>query len=206
MEHGLKRPAPVGAEPNGHLQRYHAAVKTQHAGVPSLGYNRSAEGSVPVPRTRPVLITVAVLVLALWGGGAALAAQIATRPPLHRVSTRLSGQMHGTDTMSHAVPDIGSQSSLSGSGRLSVGLVTLSGSLHGTGFIARGYCTGSLGLRTTQGTLLLGLRSSSASSGFTTCVNYSWHIVSATGKYRGQFGTGLLSITTRADAFTLSFG
>jgi hypothetical protein len=149
------------------LQRSHPAVL---ASVDAMVLDIASvagggEAAMTVLRMRPAHISVAACVLALSGGGTVVAANAATAS-LHTGSVRLSGQMHGTDRMIRAVPDLGSEHSLSGSGHLNLGLVTVSGSVHGTGFIASGYCSGSLRLRTTGGKLLLSLRSLSAVSGF----------------------------------------
>src|SRR5689334_7164737 len=55
----------------------------------------------------------------------------------------LRGSVGGTVTMPLTNPDVGRESDLSGSGSVRpLGLVSLSGTLHATGFIARGHATG----------------------------------------------------------------
>ncbi|MGH9029567.1 MAG: hypothetical protein ACRDV4_08140, partial [Acidimicrobiales bacterium] len=83
----------------------------------------------------------------------------------------LSGTVHGRAIALPTNADVGAAYSLRASGRLNIGRTTITGSVHGTGFIAEGHCTGSLDLRTATGILQIALRSN-AVRGFTMCTDY----------------------------------
>jgi hypothetical protein len=118
----------------------------------------------------------------------------------------LSGEISGTSVASRTIPDTGSSYALSGSGRLNVGRVTVTGSLRGTGFIVRGTCSGTVLLAGRAGTLSLRLRSPSPVPGFSTCSAYGWEITGSTGSFAGQAGHGVVTATVGGGAFTLRFG
>jgi hypothetical protein len=124
---------------------------------------------------------------------------------MHPQSPTLSGDITGTAVMSRTIPDVGSDYSLRGSGRLNLGAVTVSGVLQGTGFIARGTCSGNLVLKGRTGTLSLALRSPAAVPGFTTCSAYDWQVTRSTGSFAGTTGHGSLAVTIRGSLFTMRF-
>ena len=118
----------------------------------------------------------------------------------------LSGTANGRAIALPTNADVGAAYSLRASGRLNIGRTTISGSVHGTGFIAVGHCTGSLELHTATGTLQLALRSSSTVKGFTMCTAYSWVVTAASGRYAGRRGSGAVRVTTFPNAASISFG
>jgi hypothetical protein len=124
---------------------------------------------------------------------------------MHPQSPTLSGDITGIAVMSRKIPDVGSNYSLRGSGRLNLGAVTVSGVLKGTGFIARGTCSGNLLLTGRTGTLSLALRSPAAVAGFTTCSAYDWQITRSTGSFADTTGHGSLTVAIRRSRFTMRF-
>jgi len=118
----------------------------------------------------------------------------------------LSGTARGRAIALPTNADVGAEYSLRAGGRLNIGRSTISGSVHGVGFIAVGHCTGSLDLRTAAGTLQLALRSSSAVKGFTMCTAYSWVVTAASGHYAGRRGSGEVRVVTSPNAASISFG
>lgn len=118
----------------------------------------------------------------------------------------LSGIAHGTAIALPTNADVGAEYSIRANGRLDIGRTTISGSVHGTGFIAVGHCGGSLELRTEAGTLRLALRSLNAVKGFTMCTAYSWVATAASGRYAGRRGSGAVRIITSANRVSISFG
>ena len=133
--------------------------------------------------------------------GVAAGSWAATAPPLH-----LSGAVRGRAIALPTNADAGAEYSLRASGSLNIGRTTISGSVHGAGFIAVGHCTGSLDLRTAAGTLRLTLRSSSAVKGFTMCTAYSWVVTASSGRYAGRRGSGVVRVIASPNAAIISFG
>ena len=140
-----------------------------------------------------------VVLLIMMGATTASCAATAAR-------FRLSGTVHGKAIALPTNPDVGARYSLRGTGHLNIGDTTISGSLHGVGFIASGHCTGVLDLHTAVGTLHLALRSSSQAKDFALCTSYSWAVTAASGHYAGQRGTGKVHVATSRNAATISFG
>ena len=122
------------------------------------------------------------------------------------VSLHLSGTVHGRAIALPTNADVGAAYSLRATGRLNIGRTTITGPLHGTGFIATGHCTGSLDLRTASGTLQLALRSPSVVKGFTMGTAYSWVITAASGHYAGRRGSGAVRVIPFPNAASISFG
>ena len=70
----------------------------------------------------------------------------------------LNGTAHGQVQQEMSNPDIGATLDIQGQGTLTrLGAVQLSGSLHGTGFIASGYASGTITLTNSHGSVSLQL-------------------------------------------------
>ena len=143
----------------------------------------------------------AIVAAFLMTMGTAAGSCAATAAPLH-----LAGTAHGRAIALPTNADVGAEYSLRASGQLNIGRTTISGSVHGTGFIAVGHCTASLDLHTAAGTLQLALRSSSAVKGFTMCTAYSWVVTASSGRYAGRRGSGVVRVIASPNAAIISFG
>ncbi len=91
--------------------------------------------------------------------------------------------------------DSGVKLDLSGSGRLwRLGRTTLSGSLHGPGYIDQGHAEGTLTLTTPRGTETLALRGPNEPGNSPLPSVFSYTIAHATGSLRNQAGSGTVEL------------
>jgi hypothetical protein len=141
--------------------------------------------------------------LSASGNGLALAPIILVPPPVHPHHIALNGEVSGTWTIQIVNPDVGQEQLLTGSGSVQpLGKVDAAGTLHATGFIARGRATGTVTLSNAQGTVTIKL-TGPRQRGFSTLPRtFSFQIVEATGNYRGATNRGTATLTEVAAAGT----
>jgi hypothetical protein len=121
----------------------------------------------------------------------------------------LSGTVHGkaTGPTPPPIPDLASSESLEGKGRLSpLGQIHFSGTLHGTGFIAKGPETGTLTLTNKKGSVTLKLVGPTV-NGFTPPQSgtYQFSIASGTKAFAKDIGSGTVDIVLSSNKVTLTF-
>jgi hypothetical protein len=134
--------------------------------------------------------------LSATGKGLALAPIILVPPTVHPHHIALNGEVSGTWTIQMLNPDVGQQQTLTGSGPVQpLGNVGATGTLHATGFIARGSASGMLTLSNAQGSVTIKLMGP-RQPGFSLLPRtFSFQIVAATGKYRGATDRGTAMLT-----------
>ncbi len=145
---------------------------------------------------RAVLSTVSAMVLPLKG---ALTDGISYLD--------LQGSAHGTPSTVVGNPDVGTTVKFQGLGVVSgLGSVKISGSLHGTGFIAKSHVEGSIMLSNGKGSFTLQLQSPSA-GGFTApkSGSYVFDSTKGTGAFKKDFGNGSVALNLGPRSFTLTF-
>lgn len=120
----------------------------------------------------------------------------------------LNGQGGGTDTGSHAVPDVGVGFDLSGTVSLAgMGTFDLTGWVRGVGFAARGRATGRVVLADARGTIALDLRGP-LQPGFSRLpADFAYTATAGTGAYRrlAAAGTAHFAFSPDSSAFTVQF-
>ena len=120
----------------------------------------------------------------------------------------VQGSAHGTSTTVVGNPDVGTTLKLQGKGQIpNLGPVKISGSLHGTGFIASSQgIEGDLKLSNGKGTVTLHLQGPPV-KGFTApgSGTYSFSITGGTGAYKHDFGFGTVDLALKGHSFTLEF-
>jgi hypothetical protein len=103
----------------------------------------------------------------------------------------LNGEASGQWTLLPGNPDVGRGQSLKGSGTVHpLGTVDVTGTLHNTGFIAKGRATGSLILSNSHGSVTIQLQGPLQTGFCEFAGKYHFRIVAATGTYRHDFGQG----------------
>jgi hypothetical protein len=94
---------------------------------------------------------------------------------------------------------------LEGKGRTNLGMTSLSGDVHGTGFVQFGQCGGALTLSSPSGTVTLRV-SSARIGGFSECPRrLTWRVTRATGGLAGSEGSGTMQLVLSARIFRLVF-
>jgi hypothetical protein len=105
----------------------------------------------------------------------------------------LSGSISGTYTESSHVADTGAQYTLHATGKLSIlGQVSVTGSIHGLGFVQSGHAQGTLILSNAHGTLALHLEGM-LQHGFSALPNgFYFNVVKGTGAYAHVMASGTI--------------
>ncbi len=119
----------------------------------------------------------------------------------------LQGSAHGSPSTVVGNPDVGTTVKLQGNGLIpGLGSVKVSGSLHGTGFIANSHVEGSLKLSNNKGSITLQLQSPVV-GGFTAPASgtYTFSIQQGTGAYARHIGNGTIGLVLGSRSFTLNF-
>jgi hypothetical protein len=153
----------------------------------------------------------------VWGGGAlrprsggsAVRRDIAgatSAPPVHLV-----GSVSGTYAVSPGLPDTGATYTLHGQGRTNYGATTVTGSAHGTGFIAQGRCTASITVHAHTGAITVAITSKQLVPGGSSCRSgyaFTRRTTGGTGSFAHRPGTGrgYLDVRPATSAGTTSFG
>jgi hypothetical protein len=135
-----------------------------------------------------------IALLSTIGGGPVVAAMVrSVGGPI-----RPRGTFDGSYEVQPSIPDIGPTYQLSGSGHVhGLGQASVSGTLHGIGFIARGQVQGDLTLEGRRGaSITLHLTATTQQGGFSPLPSrYSYRIAGGTGEGRGARGTGRATLT-----------
>jgi hypothetical protein len=119
----------------------------------------------------------------------------------------LQGTAHGTPSTVVGNPDVGTTLKLNGTSNLTVqGPMKLTGSLHGTGFIASGRVEGTITLSNGKGSFTLQLHSP-AVGGFMAprSGTYDFTFLKGTGAFRHEVGSGTVDLVLGPRAFALNF-
>ncbi|WP_439620567.1 hypothetical protein [Gemmata sp.] len=120
----------------------------------------------------------------------------------------LNGQGGGTDTGSHALPDVGTVFDLSGTVALAgMGAFELTGWVRGVGFAARGRATGRVVLTDAHGTIALDLLGP-LQPGFSPLpAAFTYTATGGTGAYRrlAAAGTAHFAFSPESGAFSVQF-
>ena len=119
----------------------------------------------------------------------------------------LQGSAHGSPSTVVGNPDVGTTVKLQGTGLIQgPGSVKVSGSLHGTGFIADSHVDGSIKLSNGKGSVTLQIQSP-ASGGFTAPASgtYTFSIQNGTGAFARHIGHGTVDLVLGAKTFILNF-
>jgi hypothetical protein len=127
------------------------------------------------------------------GASAAAAAHLAPAIVAQASSTTvvLVGQARGIAVNLTSNPDVGKAVFLNGGGFVShLGNVSVSGQVHGTGFIATGHATGTVTLSNALGRVKLQLTGPTQPGFSPFPATFTYKIVEATGRYKGLTGNG----------------
>jgi hypothetical protein len=119
----------------------------------------------------------------------------------------VNGHAHGTVQRQPRLPDVGAGIGLKGLAVLNgLGKVSVSGTLHGTGFIAQGHAAATITLANSKGTVILDLTGPSQGS-FTSAPSgkYTFAVEGGTGHYAHVVGHGTVDLTYNAKSFSLAF-
>jgi hypothetical protein len=125
--------------------------------------------------------------------GGAIAALVAPPAPTSGHMIRLTGTAKGRFHAHINNPDTGKDFTFFGSGQVApLGHVDLTGHIHSPGFIANGHSTGLLVLSNPKGSVTLSLIGP-VQSGFTPVPDtFTFKITNASGKFKGDTGTGFM--------------
>jgi hypothetical protein len=105
----------------------------------------------------------------------------------------LSGMLTGTYTPAPGNPDAGLQFKIHGSGNMSVlGHVSVTGTLHATGFTLEGHAGGTLVLTTHSGSLTLQLEGTLQHGFAPLPTHWYFNVVKGTGAYAHVMGSGTI--------------
>jgi hypothetical protein len=118
-----------------------------------------------------------------------------------------SGSGRGTFSQHRQLLDGGVADVFNGRARLSrLGIVKVTGSLSGTGFILQGHATGSLTLGNARGSVTLTL-AGPPEGGFQAPASgtYTFAVKSGTGAYARTAGTGRVDLVLGSDTFKITF-
>lgn len=119
----------------------------------------------------------------------------------------LQGIAHGSTTTIVGNPDVGTSVDFHGAGTVSgLGSMKISGSLSGTGFIAKSHVQGTITLTNHQGSFTLQLQSP-ATGGFQAPASgtYKFHSIKASGAFRKDFGNGSIQLKLHGSSFSMTF-
>jgi hypothetical protein len=119
----------------------------------------------------------------------------------------LHGTAHGKTHQTMLNPDVGVALALHGHGIVSpLGAVAVSGTLHGTGFIATGTPEGTITLSNARGSVTLKLVGPSE-PGFTPPPSgtYQFSMVKGMGAYAKDLADGTIDLTLTGDTFSMTF-
>lgn len=119
----------------------------------------------------------------------------------------LQGATHGTPSSVVGNPDVGTTVNFRGTGTLTgFGPAKLTGSLHGTGFIASSHVEGTITLAGSKGNVTLKVQSPSA-GGFTApgSGNYTYSVLKGTGTFKHGLGSGMIALNLGSKSFTMTF-
>jgi hypothetical protein len=106
----------------------------------------------------------------------------------------LSGMLTGTYTPAPGIPDAGLQFNIHGSGKLSVlGHVTVTGTLHTTGFTRAGHAGGTLVLTTASGSLTLQLEGALQPGFAPLPTHWYFNVVKGAGAYAHVMASGTIN-------------
>jgi hypothetical protein len=128
-------------------------------------------------------------------------ASMAGASAIHALAIRphvlnLSGEASGRWSTSFGNPDVGRTTNLIGNGTISpLNAVSVTGSLHAPGFIARGRATGMLVLTNAQGSVTLQLRGPLQKGFSARPSTFSFRIVDSSGAYARSIGRGTAQIS-----------
>jgi hypothetical protein len=105
----------------------------------------------------------------------------------------LSGMLTGTCTPAPGVPDAGTHFNVHGSGKLSVlGHVSVTGTLHSTGYTRVGHAGGTLVLTTAHGSLTLQLEGTLQPGFAPLPAHWYFNVVKGTGAYAHLMASGTI--------------
>jgi hypothetical protein len=121
----------------------------------------------------------------------------------------LDGSGRGTFSQHRPLPDVGVADVFNGRARLSrLGVVKVTGSLSGTGFILQGHATGRLTLRNARGSVTLAL-TGPPEGGFQAPASGTHALAvavkSGTGAYARAIGTGRVDLGLGSDNLKITF-
>jgi hypothetical protein len=120
----------------------------------------------------------------------------------------VDGQAHGKVHAERAIPDIGARFDLKGTAVLNtLGKVSVSGTLSGTGFIGgQGHAGATITLANSKGTVILSLVGPTQ-GGFKAAPSgtYTFGVQGGTGQYAHVLGHGTVDLTYNAKTFSLAF-
>jgi hypothetical protein len=147
-----------------------------------------------------------------WAAGACLDPHVGTPVPPARERARagrnLNGQGGGTDTGTHALPDVGTVFDLCGTVSLAeMGTFELTGWVRGVGFSARGRAIGRVALTDPHGTIALDLLGP-LQPGFSPLpAVFTYTTSEGTGAYRrlAAAGTAHFAFSPETGAFSVQF-
>lgn len=111
---------------------------------------------------------------------------------------RLHGTLDGSYQIHATIPDVGATYQLSGSGHIvGFGPASVSGTVHGLGFIARGRVRDNLTLEDPgDASITLRLTATAQQPGFSALPpHYTYRVTGGTGKDQGARGSGLATLT-----------
>jgi hypothetical protein len=132
--------------------------------------------------------------LSVWMGVASAIGAAASTGSLHFI--QLDGTLRGHYRANDSLPDAGTTFVTTGSGHVrGIGRTSVTGELHGTGFIFRGSSQGDLTLKGAEGTIDLHLTGVPEQGGFQGLPSvFSFSITGGTGKYRQARESGSATV------------
>ena len=122
-------------------------------------------------------------------------AAVVTTPPTTSHAIHLTGTAKGNYDVYTPNPDVGKDFTFSGSGAITpLGQVHLTGHIHSPGFIANGHSTGLLVLSNPKGSVTLQVTGPNQTGSTPVPDVFSFKITSASGKFKGDTGTGYIDL------------
>jgi hypothetical protein len=107
----------------------------------------------------------------------------------------LHGLGFGAYTSTMALPDIGAAYMLQGFGNFGkVGLASVSGDIHGVGFILQGHATGTLTFTNAKGSVTIALTGPEQSSFSPLPQQFQYQVIGGTGAYQNLHDQGTLTL------------
>jgi hypothetical protein len=114
---------------------------------------------------------------------------------LHQQQHALHGIGFGAYTSTMALPDTGTSYNLQGFGRFgTVGLASVSGDIHGVGFILHGHATGMLTFTNAKGSVTVSLTGPEQASFSPLPQQFQYQVTSGTGAYQNLHDQGTLHL------------
>jgi hypothetical protein len=131
-----------------------------------------------------------------WVPSGTLAAPVVAAPAAVQAAHPFAGVGTGTYSGMFDMPDAGLNYHFSGSGHFGVfGNATVTGAIRGVGMLANGYAHGTLTFTNGSGSVTVEVNGLTAQPGFSSLPTwFTYHVVSATGSYKGSSDHGTLRL------------